>query len=212
VVDGEKLLRLVRSTLGGDGPGNLAGLPAMLAEAATGNADPQAQQILGNDPTACVGRRPECVNPGAFAWGVYLSVMCRDVVPFSRTTAVTSGPGDRPFDRIATDELLTAACQAWNVAPADPSVTQPAAAGTPMLIYTGQLDSWSTRPQAEAALATLPGAHSYEVPGQTHNVMGFTDCSITMRNAWLDDPSKPPPDTGCLSALHPVFHGSVAGG
>ena len=95
-VDGEKLLRVVRATLGGDGPANLASLPAMVAAASKGETDPLLEQIVGNDPTACAGRRPECVNPGAFVWGVYLSVMCRDVIPFD--TAATPfrrapGPG-----------------------------------------------------------------------------------------------------------------------
>ena len=75
-----------------------------------------------------------------------------------------------------------------------------------MLVYTGQLDSWSARPNVEAALPGLSGASYFEVPGQTHNVMGFTDCSIAMRNAWLDDPAKPPPDTSSLARLPRHVH------
>ena len=173
-VDGGKLLRVVRATLGGDGPANLASLPTLVAAASEGETDPLLEQVLGNDPTACAGRRPECVNPGAFVWGVYLSVMCRDVVPFETAATpvpASTGPG---FERIAADELLTAACEAWNVPPADPAVARPAAFATPMLVYTGQLDSWSAHPNVEAALPGLSGASYFEVPGQTHNVMGFT--------------------------------------
>jgi hypothetical protein len=39
------------------------------------------------------------------------------------------------------------------------------------------------------------------VPAQTHNVIGFADCAITIRNAWVDQPDAPPADTSCLATL-----------
>jgi hypothetical protein len=208
VVDGEKLLRVVRSVLGGDGPRFVPGLAAAITEAEQGRLDSSFEALLGGDSTLCLGFQPECPRPGPFSWGAYLTVMCGDVLPFA--SAAPASPADDPgFARLLADGgPLQIACTAWDVAPADSSVAQVPPAATPILAYTGELDAWSARPVVERRLAALANAHYYELAGQTHNVMGYTACSISMRNAWLDHPVDPPPDTACLNDLSAIVNPS----
>ena len=74
-----------------------------------------------------------------------------------------------------------------------------------MLMMVGQFDSYSSKPIAEAAARTMPMSFLLEVPGQTHNVMGYDECPIQIRNAWVLHPESPPADTSCLSTMHATF-------
>jgi pimeloyl-ACP methyl ester carboxylesterase len=213
LVDGQRLLRAVRFALGGDGPDTARLLPSIIERASHGEVNQALAQILGGHSTLCVGYRPECGQPGSLTWGVYLTVLCRDIVPFDsppKPADLTADPVG--FAGLFRGDLLHSSCPAWNVPPAEASTVAPPSVTTPMLVYSGEMDSWSTRPQIEAALSSLPNAHYFELVGQTHNVMGFTNCSVEMRNAWLDDPMSPPPDTSCLASLHPTFEIDAAGG
>ena len=206
LVDGQRLLRAVRYALGGDGPENARRLPAMIERAAHGEVDLTLARILGSNSPLCVGYRPGCGDRAHFMLAQYLTVMCRDIVPFDvPPTAALLAADTVGWASLYGDDPVRAVCPAWDVPPADPSIAEPVTSEVPMLVYTGEFDSWSARPLAEAALASLPNAHYYELAGQTHNVMGFTNCSVVMRNEWLDDPLSPPPDTSCLADLHPAF-------
>jgi hypothetical protein len=204
VVDGDKLLRVVRSVLGGDGPRSIPGLATAIVAAGDGRLDEAFRYPLASDSTLCLGFLPECPRASTFSWGAYLTVMCADVLPFAGTRPPPSG--DEPgFARLLDGGgPLRDACPAWGVAAADSSVGRTPAVATPILAYTGELDAWSARPLVERHAASLPELSYYELAGQTHNVMGYTSCSVTMRNAWLDHPADPPPDTGCLRDLRAV--------
>jgi pimeloyl-ACP methyl ester carboxylesterase len=206
LVDGQRLLRAVRYALGGDGPENARRLPAMIERAARGEVDLTLSRILGGNSPLCVGFRPQCGGRSSFMLAQFLTVMCRDIVPFDAPpTAATLAADTVGWASLYEGDPVRAVCPAWDVPPADPSVAEPVTSEVPMLVYSGELDSWSARPLAEGALGSLPNAHYYELAGQTHNVMGFTSCSVVMRNEWLDDPMSPPPDASCLAELHPVF-------
>ena len=213
LVDGQRLLRAVRFALGGDGPDSVRQLPSIIERASHGEINQALARILGGHSTLCVGYRPECGPPGSLTWGVYLTVLCRDIVPFDSPPTPADLTADPVgFAGLFRGDLLQSSCPAWNVPPAEASTVAPPSVMTPMLVYSGEMDSWSTRPEIEAALSSLPNAQYFELVGQTHNVMGFTNCSADMRNAWLDDPMSPPPDTSCLASLHPTFEIDAAGG
>jgi len=55
------------------------------------------------------------------------------------------------------------------------------------------------------ALSERPNTYVVIVPAQTHNVLGFTECVIAIRNAWVEAPDAPPTDTSCLGTLKITF-------
>lgn len=112
--------------------------------------------------------------------------------------------GEAPYRRLFEDNPYLAACESWSVSPANAAIHEPLTTDLPVLIMTGALDSFSGASAAADAAAYLPNALVLEVPGQTHNVLGFSDCTLAIRNAWIDEPGARP-DTACLEELTITF-------
>lgn len=203
-VDGGTLLRVVRSILGGDGPGNIAELPSTIASAAEGRVSDQLARILGSDPALCAGYRPICPPGGSFSLGAYLSILCRDDAPFVDLAAVDGDPTPA-YHAVYGQNPYLAACGPWAVPPADDAVRQPLGGGLPLLVLAGQLDSFAPDMLVTQSLHNRPATYVVLVPAQTHNVLGSTECTLFIRNAWVDHPEATPADTSCLSSLKVLF-------
>jgi pimeloyl-ACP methyl ester carboxylesterase len=204
-VDGGKLLRVVRSSLGLSQW--IPSLPLMIAAAAHGTITPPARETLENDPAFCSGYRPGegCSGPD-FSLGVYLTVLCRDEVPFvDRSSLADSLRGDAAYQAVFGSNPYLDACLAWDVPAAEAVMGEPVTGDVPVLILTGQFDPHSPTPVAEEAASKLARAYVVEIPGQGHNVLGTGDCAVSIRNAWVAHPESPPDATGCLASLSVSF-------
>ena len=204
-LDGRAALRAVRSALGGDGPSNATRLPAAIAEASAGQPSRLLAEILANDPVLCAGYRPLCPRqPRTFSLGVYLDVLCGDIAPFLDEDLFAETVRDSPYRGLFEDNPYLAACDVWATRQSEASLHEPLATDLPVLIMVGRLDSYSSPPAATSAAASLPNGFVVEVPGQTHNVLGFTECTLGIRNAFINDPETRP-DTRCLEGLAITF-------
>jgi pimeloyl-ACP methyl ester carboxylesterase len=197
LVDAGKLLRMARFTLGGDGPDNLTLLPSFIKDAAAGKLTPELGSLVANDPIFCAGYRPACVDQGGFSLGVYLSTFCRDELPFINRATLTAAVGDDPVYRaVFTNSPYLAACKAWAVAPS-PTAPHRTTSRARQLLMSGQFDSFSSPAVTSAEAARLAHAWPLVIPGQTHNVLGFNDCVIGIRNQWTFAPTRPPESRTC---------------
>jgi hypothetical protein len=197
LVDAGKLLRMTRFVLGGDGPDNLTMLPSMIKDAAAGKLAPELGSLVANDPIFCAGYRPLCIDQTGFSLGVYLSTFCRDELPFINQAALTTAvAGDPVYRAVFTNSPYLAACKAWAVPPS-PTAPRRTASPTPQLLMSGQFDSFSPPAVTRAEAAWLEHAWSLVVRGQTHNVLGFDDCIIGVRNRWTFAPTHPPDSRAC---------------
>jgi pimeloyl-ACP methyl ester carboxylesterase len=204
-VDGGKLLRVVRSSMGLSQ--FIPSVPFTIAAAAEGNITAPAKEILENDPAFCSGYRPGegCVGP-EFSLGVYLTVLCRDEIPFvDRSALVDSFRGDAAYQAVFGSNPYVEACTGWDVPPADAVMGEPVAADIPALIFTGQFDPHSPTPVAEEAASKLSHSYVIEIPSHGHNVLGTGYCAVSIRNVWIDHPESPPEATGCLDTLSVSF-------
>ncbi|MDP9299387.1 MAG: alpha/beta hydrolase [Actinomycetota bacterium] len=203
VVDAGKFLRAARFALGGDGPENLSSLPAMIVAAADGRLSPRLATIEASDPPFCAGYRPLCSGQG-FSLGAYLSVFCSDEAPFVDQTALEAAAGDDPaFQAVFARDPYLAACAVWDVPASDPTVHQPVYTDVPLLLLLGQFDSFSPLSIAREGAKTFDNVEVLEIPGQTHNALGFNDCPIAIRNDWIREPTSPP-DITCLKGMPSV--------
>jgi pimeloyl-ACP methyl ester carboxylesterase len=174
VIDDTVLTRVVGSVLTRGGPDGPALLPGDLAALSVGSVPSDVADVLAGDSAACVGSRPEC-TPGV-SLGALLTATC----------PMQAGAGD----------LYAKACAIW------PHARSPLTASGPLqpptLILFGALDPYVD----QAALLARRGGHTYvvRVPHQTHNTLGYDDCPISLRNAWVDHPDGAPP-TGCLATM-----------
>lgn len=204
LVDDAALLRGVRAALGGDGPSELEAVPATIADAARGRISDRLASTLVRGPVFCAGYQPLCTDSEPFSLGNYLTVLCRDELPFLDRSAIEAEVAGEPaFERVFLSSPFVAACDAWDVPPADGTTAEPVSTDVPLLILPGQFDSYSPPSVAASTTDTLGTSWVVAVPGQTHNTLGFHDCPIEIRNAWNLDPVSAPED-GCLASMPAV--------
>jgi pimeloyl-ACP methyl ester carboxylesterase len=169
------LARVVRSALARGGPQGPSMLPADLTAMISGSVSSDVSDVLAGDSAACVGYRTECAPDVSL--GDLLTATCPIPAPAGDVYAWT--------------------CQVWPHSPSPAKTT----AQIPTLILFGALD-----PYVDATgLLRKEGDGTFvvRVPHQTHNALGFDDCPIALRNAWVDQPTTAPART-CLAAMPPL--------
>lgn len=200
VVDAGKLLRVARFTLGDDGPRTLRHLPAIISAAAAGEAAPQLLEIVANDPLFCVGYRPLCSGQVGrdFSLGAYLTMFCRYQLPHLDHAELADAIGGDPvYHAVFGQSPYVAACEAWEVPPADPSAVAPVDGDVSMLLLPGQFDSFGPPGWADENAARIDHAWAVTLPGGTHNAIAHVHCGKVVRNAWAADPATPPDAEQC---------------
>jgi pimeloyl-ACP methyl ester carboxylesterase len=196
-LDPEDLARLVRSYLAGPGPTSTGQLPSILLSLLRGELPSDALEQLTADHDVCLGYRTECSDHES-ALGAYLTVMCRRS---GQPTDVHPSPalplGVAAFD---TDDPYLSACSEWGRQAAEPAMSAPA--GVPSLVLTGAVDPFAAG-GSDAGQTDAPLHFLIKFAGQTYNALGFNDCPLAIRNAWLNDPTHGP-STSCLRNLPSV--------
>jgi pimeloyl-ACP methyl ester carboxylesterase len=205
VVDGAALVRWLRAQVGGWG-GSQSGLvlPALTSVLdGTLRADSPMVSGLAAGLTDCVGLLPSCERPN---FGALYSILCSDVAPHVDEASLEAAVGQRPAYRdVFAPNPLLAPCDAWSVRKPGPVPAGSITGGAPTMVIRGALDPYSA-PIADVARAVAGSTNTVEleVPNQSYNALGFLECPIAIRNAWIDAPSSPPADTSCLSRIPPI--------
>ena len=178
----ETVARLVRSVLSGPGPSTPGELLAMLKAIAAGRLDANARASLAGDAAACLGYRPVCSDLHDFALGFFLTQACPSLGSPPTVAGTVLG-----LTAFGADDPYRAACSSWPRVTAHSDV-----ANVPTLVLAGRLDPMTTQRMPAG------GDHWYQVDfaNQTHNILGYVACGISMRNDWVDRVQKAP-DTAC---------------
>lgn len=204
VVDAPKLVRAARFALGSEG-GQLASLPRIIREAAEGRLTPELASMVANDPAFCSGYRPLCRDP-RFSLGDFLTDLC-SAAPTGSPATTAQPPrwaSQSSFTAVFERSPYTGACKAWNIPV--PAPTSPSPTAMPMLLMSGELDSFSPPATTRDAARRLgPTAFVLNVPSGIHNVLGFYECAISARNQWTRQPQQPPPNNACENAARITF-------
>lgn len=206
LVDAGRLVRVARSALGGDGPQLLTQLPAMIRAAELGRLHPQLAQAVALDPGLCAGYRPLCAGQEDFAWGVHLTSLCRDQLPFLDRDRLTRAiAGDQVLEAVYGADVWDEVCAAWDVPPADrPPAGWPEPPPVPLLLMPGRFDSFSDVDWArEVADASTGDVQLLVGHGDTHNTLGLSTCIRSTRDRWVADPTRRvAPDTCSRDHIH----------
>ena len=205
VVDDAKLLRFVRYSLGGEGTSNLSWLPRVITEASQGRLHPHLADLVASDPPFCAGYRPQCLNMGRFALGVYLTSLCQEQLPGLDADALRDAvAGDPAYEQVFQRSPYAAACDAWDT----PGEIQPASTdphGTALLLIPGQFDSFSRPEWSRARSDPSQDVWAFTAPNNTHNTLGYDECALSVRNAWATAPDDPPEPTRCATPPKLIF-------
>ena len=69
--------------------------------------------------------------------------------------------------------------------------------GTPLLLLPGQFDSFSGPQWSIARAGEHEQAWAFTAPNNTHNTLGYDECGLAVRNAWVVMPSNAPDPALC---------------
>ena len=205
IVDGAALVRWLRAQVGGWG-GSQSGLvvPALTSVLdGTLRTDSPTVSALAAGLTDCIGLLTSCERPN---FGALYSIICSDVAPHIDQARLATAIGGRPAYRdVFAPNPLVAPCDAWSVRKPGPVPAGSITGGVPTMIVRGALDPYSAPiADVDRALAGSTSVVELEIPNQSYNALGFLECPIAIRNAWIDAPTSPPADTSCLSRIPPI--------
>lgn len=195
-VDGGTLLRAIRE--------GAAHVPQAvpLASALDNLRDPRlGYDWISDGPAFMLGYVSDPGREDVFDHGAFFSTVCRDQLPFVRQAALVSATRGVPAYREAFAESpFPAICGAWGAGRADASVRAPVSSSVPTLIVAGRFDPYAPLPLVRQAARTLHSSWVVEIPDRGNNPLGDSDCALSVRNAWIDNPASPP-GTACVEAL-----------
>jgi len=193
--DGAMLLRAIRTALSripdirrGDGTRFVAILDAAARDPSNGLREFAERSRVGG--TYCDGYLPRCPSAFGLASGVYLSVLCRDVVPFVDTGEVeVSSGGNASWKEAFSDNPWVDACKRWSVPPATGAVGSPLSSGVPTFLVAGTFDPYDAPRAVQLAARGLSQMQFDERP-QGHLPFA-ADCESEIRRAFYIDPIEP---------------------
>lgn len=138
-----------------------------------------------------------------FADGMYLSVTCRDVAPFSSAEEVARKEATaRPRLAAAFGQAGTfASCESWGVPPSPAIEHQAVASPVPALVLAGSFDPITPPSWSRGAADHLSAGFFFERPDAAHGVF-FTDCGADLVRTFLDDPSVRPAPACAADGTH----------
>ena len=211
-VDGARLLRDLRGLLASvatDVPMYLH-LPATIDALAHAKdpTDPISAVVAPerSAPTFCTGYLPWC---GQISQGAYYSALCTDIAPFADPAARASLAGEEAaWTQDYVNGPYQDVCGAWDVTPADPSVTGAVHSDVPVLVLSNGLDPNVAPEVVRRGIAGFPNAFLVVTPTWGHGGSTIPACPDAMpRNEFLADPTSAP-DASCQELFRPTFSSS----
>jgi pimeloyl-ACP methyl ester carboxylesterase len=189
-------------------------VPHAIAEFAQGSdrvLRMQAFRLLGGESASlgqqlCQGFLPNCWTQLVRSLGLYLSVMCRDVVPFTDSSSLRGLVSDEPaFAEAYGHSPFLGACGVWAAGRGDPVVATPVRSDAPVLVIVGRFDPFGMLTYAKNGASTLPNSSVLVSPVNGHVATGTEQevpqfCMVRIRDAWVDDPTGTP-ETSCIDRL-----------
>jgi pimeloyl-ACP methyl ester carboxylesterase len=205
VMDGAALLRVIRFGLGSQGGNGASRALTTIRAVLDGTLDATDSLVLAlaSDTGDCLGMLAICEDESL---GSTYSIICRDFATQVDTSRLTASVAGRvAYVDVFSPSALLVPCAAWGVSPAAHRPPGSLTDGIPILVVRGTFDPYSAASSevAEAA-AGAPNVYLVDVPNQSYNALGFNECVVRFRNAWVDAPTSPPADTSCLGSIPPI--------
>jgi pimeloyl-ACP methyl ester carboxylesterase len=205
VVDGAGLLRWIRWSLGSGGGSGSAAVPATVRSVLDGKLSATDDVVIGlaSDAGDCLGVLAICEQP---TFGALYSIICRDVAgEIDQPRLQASLDGRAAYGDVFSPSPLLTPCAVWGVAPEPAASAGSPINGVPTLVLRGALDPYSAPPiDVTNAIGGAQNVFVVEIPNQSYNALGYTECPRAIRNAWMDAPNAPPADTTCLAKIPPI--------
>ena len=146
-------------------------------------------------------------NP--FAYGMNLSIVCRDQVAFESASARVQA-GQIAFPEFPAsvqaqapqEAFIGGGCKAWNVPPAPASAIAVTKSAIPTLLESGTFDAQTGAQWARYAARTLSNSIQTVYPGLAHGVFAKSRCADTVIVSFYRRPKAP--NTSCVASVKPA--------
>ena len=146
-------------------------------------------------------------NP--FAYGMNLSVVCRNEEPFeSEQARIRAGQAAFPAFPLSVqvqapqEAFIGGGCKAWNVPQAPASSIAVTRSTIPTLLESGTFDGQTGASWSRYAARTLPNSIRAVFPGLAHGVFVKSACSANVIVSFFNHPKAP--DTRCVASVKPA--------
>lgn len=182
-------------------------LPAIIDGTAARDARPLRYLLEGAlppDGDRLWPRQAVTDDPDGDAGGMYLSVECREEVPFNdRQTAIAdarTAPSIIRWAAVDDVRFMFDSCEAWRVDAAPAIEAQAVVSDTPALVFNGQFDVATPAEWGRVAAEGLANSWVYDIPGAGHGTIDAGDCPNQLITSFLDDPQQTP-DDACVAEM-----------
>jgi pimeloyl-ACP methyl ester carboxylesterase len=179
-------------------------VPASLDALAKGNPQPIAKQWA-------TAKQNHSGDVGAFSWGLFDNIACREVVPFSSPSQDLEA-GQRALPGFPESVLsapptlafffLRDVCPIWNVPQAPSAFRAATTSSVPSLLLNGGFDAQTAPGNGAYVARTLSHATNLVIPGIAHGVYVESPCAQVVLKSFLDNPNAP--DTSCVATVKPA--------
>lgn len=132
------------------------------------------------------------------AYGMHLSVVCTEDVPFLSPTDADAEALDKTYLGARMVESLRALCRGWPKGTIDEDFKAPVKADHPVLLLSGEADPVTPPSNADRAAETLTNALHIVAADQGHGVAPL-ECVRKLIKAFVENASVEGLDTGCLN-------------
>ncbi len=183
--------------------GDVGSIPQIIHETAIGNNDLIIQATMDNlTPEAFVGQ-----GGAGLAFTIFCSESANLTTKDAYLAASQAAMPDLPvsvFEVMPKQARLFEQCPAWPVPAADDHQSEPTVSDIPVLILEGTIDAATAPGWVAEALPGLTGATRVDFPYTGHAVLGKTECSLSLMDAFLNDPTAPV-DGACAADTYVEF-------
>ena len=136
--------------------------------------------------------------------GMYYSAQCADEIPFTSVDRANSAAEAYPqllpyVDASAVFDI----CGSWDSGRSNQLKAKRLASDIPTLILAGQFDPITPPDWGRAVHSALSESYFVEIPAAGHAVLGSSECSIGIAQAFLRNPNQQP-DASCISNTPPL--------
>jgi len=109
--------------------------------------------------------------------------------------AVTGQPA---YEQVFQHSPYLEACKDWHTP--GHQVKPPANLnGSALLLLPGQFDSFSRPEWSRAETKEHQHVWTFTAPNNTHNTLGYDECALAVRNAWINTPDDAPDPALCAT-------------
>lgn len=192
-LDGDDFATWLVDYLFSNEPSATVEAPYVIHEAFTGNYVKQFKNYAGDK-----------LGGSFYSWGMRYSVWCSEELPFEKMSVIRAQSqkyaGLKGYEVMALPDI----CSVWKVKKAEPIANTPVTSDVPALVLGAEYDTYTDPAWGRTVSKRFKNSFFYEIPWAGHGPAFSVPCVTGMIAAFIDDPTKPPPDD-CVAKTRSQF-------